>query len=1702
MNIKLKRLSVVFLFSFALIQMSNDVFAQRNDQNKSDYFNQARMENRKTGKSPTSIRFDKNNQPPKNAFFNEYRKNYNFPRENQMKAGKEIKDKSGTHQRFYQYYKDVEVLGAQYILHEKSGFVHYANGELVHITDFDVNPVLSEQEALKAALNEVGAERYMWENPGNEEFIKKEQNDNKATFRPSGVLKITTGREELTAENIRLVYRFDIYAEEPLGRYWVDVDAKTGEIVNKLSRIHNSFVPGSGKSIYNGTVPLAVEEIETDSFHLNGLLSTPLYPDVQIQTFDMHNQTNLSLATNVISTTADGVWDSVAVQAHWGAEQTFNYFYTTFGRNSIDDSGLPLFNYVHLSNNLVNAFWDGTRMKYGDGDGTNYGPLVALDIVGHELTHGVTEHSAGLIYQNESGALNESFSDIFGEVVENYADGPNNWQCGTEIGIGGSGAIRSMDNPNAFNDPDTYKGTYWYSGTWDYGGVHTNSGVQNKWFYILSNGEAGTNDFGESYNVTGIGIEAAAAIAYRNLTVYLTPYSGYKQARVGAVMAATDMYGESSAEVAAVGAAWDAVGVYADPPAQGILVWDRIVGGQDFSGTFINNYLSDAGFTTYYTSDLPATLIGYDAVFLSFGNASNISYIQFSTAEAFLIQQYLQQGGKVYLEGGDALGYDQSSNSTLHNLFGIAGVADGSTNVIDTLVGQPGSLTENMFFSSSTQVENRFIDTYTPGNGIVAFKEQPYGNVAIQNSGAAAQKTFCFSYALAGLTNETSPSTKEDLLAKIIDFFDVSPIPKAVDDDFLLTRIENISGNLFNDNGNGPDLYLDPSTTIISFGGGSLAGDLNSNAAGSSVALAGGTLTVNENGNISLVSPTELGYFSFLYKISNGSATAQAEVGITVENIAPVAECQNITVTVDNNCQVTITPADIDNGSYDPDGDPISLSIDITGVLNPGIHSVKLMVNDGYTESTCNSTVTVIDTTSPLPPAPPANVFADCAYDVPPQIDLTAIDNCNGSITVSPTDDITPGDCPNNFTIVRTWTFTDLSGNSSYVNQTIIVNDTIAPIAPTPPASVEATCAYDAPPQIDLTAVDNCSGSITVNPTDEVTSWECKNKFTMIRTWTFVDDCGNQSSVSQTIVVNDTHAPVISGCPPADFQIASTDDGQCYYTASGNEFDVSAIDNCSGQVSLTYELSGATVSSGTVSLSGEHFNAGSTTVTWTASDECGNSSTCSFDVVVNSVQTTTTVSVNPVSQQYSDLVEFQANVTPWGCGGTETTGDVTFYVGTQAMGTVNIDANGTATASYSLAEIPGYPSNGQMSPGIKTVTAEFNNTNSAYVVQDAETTLTITPEDANIEYNGIEFQATDGSNSAEATVALRAILQSNPDGTGLGGDIRNACVTIEVNSSIIVGGLNPELINPSDLTTGIVEFPWTFDIGSADYESFDVKITADCYFSGVDQTVVTVYKPVGDFITGGGHIKPTLSAGMYASTPGLKTNFGFHVKWNKTGKNLQGGMNILFRQQVGEEVQIFQIKTNSMTTLGVNTANPDEQIGEFESKATLQNLTTEESLGGNLTLHSKIIDRGNPGSNDEIAITLWNRNTLLYSSEWNGLNTDLQYIETGNIVVHAGFELKSAAIAEIAPIIGEEPQFFDVELYPNPSTGKVNLYIHSPEIMDSEVTLRSVTGSEIFRKKYKAAEKIHLDLTNQMSGIYFVSFTQGDNSAIKKLVLH
>ncbi len=487
------------------------------------------------------------------------------------------------HQRYQQYYSGVKVEFGQTALHNKNGQLRSMSYNVYQLANIDMAESINNTAAFNKAVSYVGATKYLWEDNAQAALVDSYE-------KPQGELVVLPNVDY--DGKVTLAYKFDIYAIEPLYRADVYVDAKTGVVLFENYTIHQENAPATGESLYNGTVSFTTDDA-LGNFRLR---QTAIGGGVN--TFDLNNGSNYAAASDISSST--NVFPVVAatgVQAHWGAERTYTYFLDKHGRNSYDNNGSPLNSYVSYGFNYVNAFWDGSRMTYGDGDGVNYGPLVSLDIVGHEISHGVTQNSANLVYRKESGALNESFSDIFGEAIENFGAGTNDWLMGDQIGAGGNGgALRSFSNPNQYGDPDTYGGTNWRNPNCspsrfnDYCGVHTNSGVQNYWFYLLSTGGSGTNDIGSSYSVASIGMSKAASVAYRNLTVYLSNTSNYNDARLGAIQSAIDLYGAGSLEEIAVTNAWYAVGVGDEYPGSNrpfVTTWKT-----DNPGTSENNQIT------------------------------------------------------------------------------------------------------------------------------------------------------------------------------------------------------------------------------------------------------------------------------------------------------------------------------------------------------------------------------------------------------------------------------------------------------------------------------------------------------------------------------------------------------------------------------------------------------------------------------------------------------------------------------------------------------------------------------------------------------------------------------------------------------------------------------------------------------------------------------------------------------------------------------------------------------------------------------------------------------------------------------------------------------------------------------------------------------------------------------------------------------
>ncbi|MGD9978879.1 MAG: M4 family metallopeptidase, partial [Bacteroidales bacterium] len=254
--------------------------------------------------------------------------------------------------------------------------------------------------------------------------------------------------------------------------------------------------------------------------------------------------------------------DDAALDAHWALQEVYDYFVAEHGRESYDDANGKVKCYVHFGQNWGNAQWDGDKIRLGDGN-NNFRILAAFDVIAHEFGHGVCQETCALEYEKESGAINESLSDIWAATIEEYSVPlKQEWRIGEEITLNTT-ALRAMDNPNLLGQPDTYGGTFWTNpecGTPsdgnDYCGVHTNSGVMNFWFYLLAEGGTGTNDNGDCYFVEGIGIEDAAEIVYSLEADYLDDESNFDAARTYSIQAARNLNEEIQ-----ISNAWYAVGV-------------------------------------------------------------------------------------------------------------------------------------------------------------------------------------------------------------------------------------------------------------------------------------------------------------------------------------------------------------------------------------------------------------------------------------------------------------------------------------------------------------------------------------------------------------------------------------------------------------------------------------------------------------------------------------------------------------------------------------------------------------------------------------------------------------------------------------------------------------------------------------------------------------------------------------------------------------------------------------------------------------------------------------------------------------------------------------------------------------------------------------------------------------------------------------
>ncbi|HTF04289.1 MAG TPA: M4 family metallopeptidase, partial [Bacteroidia bacterium] len=448
------------------------------------------------------------------------------------------------HYRFRQTYNGIGVEDGVFYVHTIGGRIVSANGEYYSPISTSTNAAVSQQTAEQTAYAALQSTQMMTAYP----------------MAPTTqmIFRDASGKYHAT-------YKVDAWSNVPQKRMWYYVSVTSGKIVGERNRITDSDVPGTAQCPHNGLQGITTDSVAVGQYRL--------YESGRGGGIHTHAPGPVEIADSDNFWTSTAAYDDYATDAHYAAEKTYDYYFNNFGRQGPDNANMLVDLQAH-DGLYVNAFWNGTYSAYGDGDVNNYFPLTSIEIVGHEITHGVVEFSAGLIYAGESGALNESYADVFGAAIRWDAN-PSvaSWLIGDQIVMptGTGTPFRSMANPNLFQCADTYGGLWFNNGDI----VHYDSGIQNHWFYLLCNGGSGTNDIGNNFNVTSIPMINATSIAYRSLTVYLTPNSTFADAGLYGEQSAVDLYGQCSNEQIQTSNAWYAVGI--GNPFSGIVTADFMV---------------------------------------------------------------------------------------------------------------------------------------------------------------------------------------------------------------------------------------------------------------------------------------------------------------------------------------------------------------------------------------------------------------------------------------------------------------------------------------------------------------------------------------------------------------------------------------------------------------------------------------------------------------------------------------------------------------------------------------------------------------------------------------------------------------------------------------------------------------------------------------------------------------------------------------------------------------------------------------------------------------------------------------------------------------------------------------------------------------------------------------------------------------------
>lgn len=966
-----------------------------------------------------------------------------------------------------------------------------------------------------------------------------------------------------------------------------------------------------------------------------------------------------------------------------------------------------------------------------------------------------------------------------------------------------------------------------------------------------------------------------------------------------------------------------------------------------------------------------------------------------------------------------------------------------------------------------------------------------------------------------------------------------------------LAPAQTISTNSLSNSVYCPGATLQISYTAVgSYNAGNIFSAELSSASGSFITpTVIGTVNATTSGTINATIPSVITYGTGyrIRVVSSSPVVTGTDNGnnLTIgDNQNPTFSCPaNQNVNLNNSCQLVVP--DLVSGLTGTDncgtvtftqspaaGASLSSSHNLT-------HNVVITASDGNGNTAqCTVVLTSKDVTRPTfvcPDNPNVDLNATCQLIVPNLIaELTGSDNC-GTVTFTQNPVAgTPLASSHNQTHNIVITASDGNGNTQTCTVVLTGKDVTLPVITCPSAKTISCDASILPANTgSATAGDNCGGNPLITYSD--VSGQDPNplhaayyNYTITRTWKAQDAAGNTNTCNQTITVQDITDPDIT-CP-ADKLNVPFDFGQLYATI--NIGSATATDNCAAAASMT--ING--VRSDNVAISNQQYPSGQTTVAWSAADPSGNSDECTQTITVRKRNTIVTYTGdmidNKICVQYSDIINLQAKltdneglVTPNNISGRT----ITFQLlsGTTLLRSKNATTNtaGVAVDSFKIDQAPGMYK-------VKTIFTGDSYFNGSYDLDDCE----VKQEDALVEYNGSQYFTTASATTMTGTVTVAASVNDINDGSDKRGDIRKAKATFRDGGAggSLIGSANLPvgLVTPNVLTNGISAATQNYTLNSNEASSggkiLQVWVGASDHYKGADAgpTPVTLALPGQDFVTGGGNLVLTNSAGTYAGTLNSKMNFGFAMKWNKSGKNLQGQINIVFRKWQlynGEwQWRVYQAKSNAISSMAVVEVGSNGQPASatnpavfrkaiINTKANLKDVTdplNNGDLGGNHNLVLEAWDHitANGGTSDKISVMLMGATTneLLFSSSWVSNATAAQTITGGNINVKnnspssATTRNTSGKNAEME-IEAKAKVEFVVRAYPNPSAHQFTFTINSNMSESVQVSLYDATGRKIETFNARTNELIRFG-EKLKAGIYFAQVRQGNNQETIKLI--